>query len=236
MNVTSAFPIITTPDLERALGFYRDVLGGVVSSAFPPEGPPGTSASTSGRRTLGIGHDPAVDLTGASAHGAAGVRRRLRLPQSRRCAVPEAPSSRNRSTSRGRAGRPGRGPDGNRVIIGQASRRLEPSVEIASFDAASTDSGLTAVRRPGPHAGPCRAPSAGFVDRGRDSWGAQRRQRLLDGGTEVVERRRAPRVGARRGHDVAPLGVGRPTTATSATAGEPRSTPRPGRATRSRHR
>ena len=36
-----AFPIISTPDLERALGFYRDLLGGVVEYEFPADGEPG---------------------------------------------------------------------------------------------------------------------------------------------------------------------------------------------------
>jgi lactoylglutathione lyase len=62
--IESAFPIITTPDLERALGFYRDLLGGVVSFAFPPEGPPGYVGVDLGSAHLGIGHDPAVDLAG----------------------------------------------------------------------------------------------------------------------------------------------------------------------------
>ena len=62
--IESAFPIITTPDLERALGFYRDLLGGVVSFTFPPEGPPGYVGVDLGSSHLGIGHDPAVDLAG----------------------------------------------------------------------------------------------------------------------------------------------------------------------------
>jgi lactoylglutathione lyase len=60
--VESAFPILTTGDLERALGFYRDVLGGVVSYAFPPEGPPAYVGVDLGSSHLGIGHDTAVDL------------------------------------------------------------------------------------------------------------------------------------------------------------------------------
>ena len=63
--IDSAFPIITTGDLERALGFYRDVLGGVVSYAFPPEGPPAYVGVELGASHVGIGHDPAVDLTAA---------------------------------------------------------------------------------------------------------------------------------------------------------------------------
>ena len=62
--IESTFPIITTPDLERSLGFYRDLLGGTVSFAFPPEGPPAYVGVDLGTSHLGIGHDPAVDLAG----------------------------------------------------------------------------------------------------------------------------------------------------------------------------
>ena len=60
----SAFPIISTPDLPRALGFYRDLLGGTVSFTFPPEGPPGYVGVDLGSSHVGIGHDAAVDLAG----------------------------------------------------------------------------------------------------------------------------------------------------------------------------
>jgi lactoylglutathione lyase len=33
--ITELFPILSTPDLDRALGFYRDLLGGTVSYSFP---------------------------------------------------------------------------------------------------------------------------------------------------------------------------------------------------------
>src|SRR5262245_48090540 len=62
MAVESSFPIISTPDLERALGFYRDLLGGVVTYAFPPEGPPAFVSIDLGTSHLGFGHDPSVDL------------------------------------------------------------------------------------------------------------------------------------------------------------------------------
>jgi len=35
------FPILSTPDMARSLGFYRDLLGGSVTYQFPPEGEPG---------------------------------------------------------------------------------------------------------------------------------------------------------------------------------------------------
>jgi len=49
------FPILTTPDLSRALGFYRDLLGGTVSYQFPAEGEPGYVSLDIGRSHLGIG-------------------------------------------------------------------------------------------------------------------------------------------------------------------------------------
>ena len=56
----SAFPIISTPDLPRALGFYRDLLDGTVSFQFPPEGEPGYVGIEIGSSHVGIGHDPTI--------------------------------------------------------------------------------------------------------------------------------------------------------------------------------
>jgi lactoylglutathione lyase len=60
------FPILTTGDMGRALGFYRDLLGFRVSYQFPPDGEPGYVALDLGRSHLGIGAStdeagPAVD-------------------------------------------------------------------------------------------------------------------------------------------------------------------------------
>jgi lactoylglutathione lyase len=60
------FPILTTPDLSRSLGFYRDLLGGDVTYRFPPDGEPGYVSLQIGRSTLSIGRqdqpgDPAND-------------------------------------------------------------------------------------------------------------------------------------------------------------------------------
>jgi lactoylglutathione lyase len=52
---TQAFPILSTPNVERALGFYRDLLGAIVSYRFPPEGEPGYVALELGSSHLGIG-------------------------------------------------------------------------------------------------------------------------------------------------------------------------------------
>jgi lactoylglutathione lyase len=55
---TDAFPIFTTPDIERALGFYRDLLDGKVTYQFPPDGSPGFVSLDIGSAHLGIGLDP----------------------------------------------------------------------------------------------------------------------------------------------------------------------------------
>jgi lactoylglutathione lyase len=53
------FPILSTGDLPRALGFYRDLLGFQVAYQFPPDGEPGYVGLDLGRSHLGIGADPA---------------------------------------------------------------------------------------------------------------------------------------------------------------------------------
>jgi lactoylglutathione lyase len=55
---TAAFPIISTPDLERALGFYRDQLDGEVEYQFPPEGEAVYVGMNVGSGHLGLAHDP----------------------------------------------------------------------------------------------------------------------------------------------------------------------------------
>jgi lactoylglutathione lyase len=40
MQYRSAFPIVYSDDLQRALGFYRDALGFEETLRFPPEGEP----------------------------------------------------------------------------------------------------------------------------------------------------------------------------------------------------
>lgn len=60
----SAFPIISTPDVGRSLGFYRDLLDGQVTFQFPPEGEPGYVGIEIGSSHLGIGLDPAATSGG----------------------------------------------------------------------------------------------------------------------------------------------------------------------------
>ena len=63
--VSELFPIIATADLARALGFYRDLLGGTVSYEFPgPGGEPGYVGMDLGSSHLGIGREPGFEPAG----------------------------------------------------------------------------------------------------------------------------------------------------------------------------
>jgi lactoylglutathione lyase len=54
--IRELFPILSTPDMERALGFYRDLLDGTVSDSFPGEdGAPVYVGLDLGASHLGIG-------------------------------------------------------------------------------------------------------------------------------------------------------------------------------------
>lgn len=57
---TDAFPIISTPDIQRALTFYRDLLGAEVRYRFPPEGDPGYVAMRIGNGNFGLAQAPDV--------------------------------------------------------------------------------------------------------------------------------------------------------------------------------
>jgi lactoylglutathione lyase len=57
---TEVFPIVSTADMGRALGFYRDLLGGRVTYQYPEEGDPGYVALDLGSSHIGVGLDPAV--------------------------------------------------------------------------------------------------------------------------------------------------------------------------------
>lgn len=59
--VSQLFPIITSTDIERVLGFYRDLLGGTVAYEFPgPDGKPAYVGLDVGTSHLGIGSDPSA--------------------------------------------------------------------------------------------------------------------------------------------------------------------------------
>lgn len=51
----SLFPILTVADLERSLGFYRDLLRGTVEYSFPDDGPPVYVSLRVGGSPLGLG-------------------------------------------------------------------------------------------------------------------------------------------------------------------------------------
>lgn len=59
--VSALFPILATRDLERALTFYRDVLGGTVTFSYPgPAGEPVYVGIDLGSSHLGIGAEERV--------------------------------------------------------------------------------------------------------------------------------------------------------------------------------
>jgi lactoylglutathione lyase len=59
--ITELFPILSTPDLDRALGFYRDLLGGTVSYSFPsPDGATVYVGLNVGSSHIGIALEAAV--------------------------------------------------------------------------------------------------------------------------------------------------------------------------------
>jgi lactoylglutathione lyase len=63
----SVFPILTVRDVQRSLGFYRDLLDGDVRYQFPPEGDPVYVSVVVGESPIGIGLD---DGTAPGAVGA----------------------------------------------------------------------------------------------------------------------------------------------------------------------
>jgi lactoylglutathione lyase len=52
--IEEVFPILSTPDMPRALGFYRDLLGGVLTYRFPADGDAAYVSLTLGGSTVGI--------------------------------------------------------------------------------------------------------------------------------------------------------------------------------------
>ena len=59
--IESAFPILSTPDLAGALGFYEELLGGTVTYRFPDDGDAQYVGLDLGSSHLGIGADPDLD-------------------------------------------------------------------------------------------------------------------------------------------------------------------------------
>ena len=65
---TELFPVIATPDIARALGFYRDLLGGRITHEFPgADGNPAYVGLDIGASHMGIGHDPRASGSAARA-------------------------------------------------------------------------------------------------------------------------------------------------------------------------
>jgi lactoylglutathione lyase len=119
---TDTFPIITTPDLERSLGFYRDLLDGEVEYQFPPAGKAIYVGMNVGTSHLGIAQDE------EAVAGAGGQRfalwvyaescdeavERLRAGGA---TITEEPADQPWGERVARA----LDPDGNQVIVGQRS-------------------------------------------------------------------------------------------------------------------
>jgi lactoylglutathione lyase len=64
---SEAFPILSTRDMARALGFYRDLIGFAVTYQFPPEGEPGYVGLQLGPSHLGIGAEAAATAPDGSS-------------------------------------------------------------------------------------------------------------------------------------------------------------------------
>ncbi len=123
--ITELFPILTTPDLDRALAFYRDLLGGTVTFEFPaPDGKPGYVGLDLGSSHLGIGRDPTAEAPPgpraislwAYVDDCDAVVARLREAG---VAIIEEPADQAWGERIARV----RDPDGNEVIIGARSGR-----------------------------------------------------------------------------------------------------------------
>lgn len=115
------FPIVLTPDITRALGFYRDELGARVTFEYPgPDGRPAYVGMEIGSAHLGIGLDPrAVGGTHPRpislwvyADDCDAAVERLRRAGSR---IVEEPADQPWGERVARA----LDPDGNEIIIGQ---------------------------------------------------------------------------------------------------------------------
>ncbi len=119
--ISELFPIISTPDLERSLGFYRDLLGGTVTFSFPgDDGKPVYVGLDLGSSHLGIGLE--ADVAGpprprpislwAYADDCDDVVGRVRSAGG---TVTEEPADQPWGERVGRV----LDPDGNEVVIGQ---------------------------------------------------------------------------------------------------------------------
>ena len=122
--ITSLFPILATANLDRALSFYRDLLGGIVAYEFPGEdGRPVYVGLDLGSSHVGIGFEAAVAEAARPrpmslwvyTDDCDGTVERLRLAG---VTVTEEPADQPWGERVARV----LDPDGNEVIIGQAAR------------------------------------------------------------------------------------------------------------------
>lgn len=65
---SDAFPILSTPDIQQALRFYRDLLDATVTYQFPPDGEPAYVALDIGASHLGLGHDAQAETGTGAQH------------------------------------------------------------------------------------------------------------------------------------------------------------------------
>jgi lactoylglutathione lyase len=68
------FPMLSCENLERSLALYRDLLGGVETFRFPPEGEPGYIALDIGESHIGLGAMRGPPIHGREQRPATGHR------------------------------------------------------------------------------------------------------------------------------------------------------------------
>jgi lactoylglutathione lyase len=118
---TSTFPILSTRDLGRALGFYRDLLDGKVSYEFGPSGSPVYVSLEIGSSSVGLGFSPdAPSGAGRVALWVYAVDCDAAVARLRAAGVPivEEPMSQPWGERTARV----LDPDGNEVVIGSPAR------------------------------------------------------------------------------------------------------------------
>jgi lactoylglutathione lyase len=120
--ISELFPIISTPDLDRSLGFWRDLVGGRVSYTFPGEdGKPVYVGVDLGGSHLGIGLEtasaarPGPISLWVYADSCDALVDRIRAAGG---TVTEEPTDQPWGERVARA----LDPDGNQVIVGQRAR------------------------------------------------------------------------------------------------------------------
>ncbi len=111
----SLFPIITVSDVERSLGFSRDLLRGTVTFTFPDDGPPVYVSVHVGDSPLGIGLDTEADGGTTLWVDVDDCDRAVELLAAAGVAVVEPPTDQPWGERVARV----RDPDGRLVVLGQ---------------------------------------------------------------------------------------------------------------------